>query len=260
MPQSKKSPRRVEMKGRPGADNSAALVSSVSDRAERSLQPRLFEGLSTREKDSVLAAASHHRFERDSVAAHQGDRAERLFLLISGSARYFFITPNGKKVYLLWLAPGEVFGCSSLLPRTADFIVSTEIAKGSEVIVWRRDLIRNLAEQYPRLLENALSTACDYLVWYVATHLSLICDSARRRLAHVLVSLTSGFGQKGSDGISLEITNEELANTANITLFTASRLLSEWHRKGVLVKGRGKILLRHPERLFTSPAGKAFAS
>jgi CRP-like cAMP-binding protein len=59
-------------------------------------------------------------------------------------------------------------------------------------------------------------------------------------------------GTKYPDGIHLEITNEQLANTANITLFTASRLLSEWQRSGAVVKARGRILLRHPEQLFLS--------
>jgi len=43
-----------------------------------------------------------------------------------------------------------------------------------------------------------------------------------------LSSLASGIGRKCPDGIDLEITNEQLANTANITLFTTSRLMSEW--------------------------------
>jgi hypothetical protein len=41
-----------------------------------------------------------------------------------------------------------------------------------------------------------------------------------------------------------------LADTANVTPFTASRLLSAWQRRSVVKKSRGKILLRHPARLF----------
>ena len=57
-------------------------------------------------------------------------------------------------------------------------------------------------------------------------------------------------GRKTPDGIELQITNEELANAANITPFTASRLMSKWQRDRALVKRRGKVLLRSPERLF----------
>jgi CRP-like cAMP-binding protein len=79
---------------------------------------------------------------------------------------------------------------------------------------------------------------------------ALISHSARERLAQVVTSLAQGIGHKVHGGVKLEITNEQLANAANLTLFTASRLLSEWQRKGAIVKSRGSILLRTPQRLF----------
>jgi len=65
----------------------------------------------------------------------------------------------------------------------------------------------------------------------------------------VLVKLAPAIGQKVQGGVELEVTNEELANSANTTLYTASRMVSEWKRAGALHKRRGKILLRSPERL-----------
>jgi len=77
----------------------------------------------------------------------------------------------------------------------------------------------------------------------------LISGTARERLAHVPVSLASGIGRKVAGGVELKIKNEELANEANIILSTASRLLNQWQRGGMLLKSRGKILLRSPELL-----------
>jgi CRP/FNR family transcriptional regulator, nitrogen oxide reductase regulator len=89
---------------------------------------------------------------------------------------------------------------------------------------------------------------------YVATHVALTCHNARERLAEALVNLTRGIGQDAPGGVELDVTNEELANAANITPFTASRILSEWQRNGALVKSRGKVLLRSPERRFLNVA------
>jgi CRP-like cAMP-binding protein len=89
----------------------------------------------------------------------------------------------------------------------------------------------------------------DYLAGYRTAHASLICDSAPQRLAQVLTNLSDGIGQKVPGGVELDIRNEELANEAHISLFTASRLLSAWKRQGILEKRRGKILLRFPARL-----------
>ena len=48
----------------------------------------------------------------------------------------------------------------------------------------------------------------------------------------MLLNFARNFGQKGRNGTELEVTNEELAGAANLTLFTTSRLLGEWQRKG----------------------------
>jgi len=213
---------------------------------------RFLHGLSDAGRSAVLQSAQHRRYRRNSIVVEQGDSADRLFLLLRGSARYFFITPEGRKVNLFWLVPGDIFGGACLLSDPAPFIVSTEVTTESEVLVWERDTIRAIARRYPRLLERGLSIACDYLVWYLATHLSLICHSARERLAHVLVSLARGIGHSHRKGVALDITNEQLANTANVTPFTASRTLSQWQRDGSILKSRGRVVLRHPERLFRS--------
>ena len=251
-------PRRLELQIEPDRTSLGEPVRSFSgiERASSLIslshflsKARLLQGLSTSERDAVIAPASYRHLSATSVVMDQGEPADRLFLLVTGSARYFFITPDGRKVGLLWLVPGDIFGVACLLSAPAQFIVSTEVTRKSGVLVWQRDAIRTLARQYPRLLENALSIASDYLVWYLATHLSLICHSARERLAHVVVSLARGIGQNCPDGICLDVTNEQLANTANITPFTVSRLLSEWQRNGSILKHRGKIVLSHPERL-----------
>jgi CRP-like cAMP-binding protein len=213
---------------------------------------RLLEGLSKSDRNSILAAASYRGFSGHSVVANQGEPADQLFLLTKGGARYFFITSEGRKVYLLWLVPGEIFGAASLLAKPTAFLVSTETVRDSCVLVWERKTIRGLATRYPKLFENGLAIATDYLTWYLASHLSLLCHTARQRLAHVLVSLANGMGRTCPSGIELDITNEQLANTANITLFTASRLLSEWQRRGAVAKTRGSVVLLCPERLFLS--------
>jgi len=157
-------------------------------------------------------------------------------------------------VILLWLTPGEIFGTMALLATPSSYLVGTEPLKDSWALEWHRPVLRDLAARYPQLLENALLKTSDYLGWYLATHMALISQSARRRVARVLISLAQTIGKRVPEGIEFDATNEELANASNITPFTTSRLFSEWQRNGALVKRRGKILLRSPERLFLHKA------
>lgn len=218
--------------------------------AFRNLEPRFLEGLSLLERKAVLSAAKQRRYLANSVMINQGNPADHIFLLTSGRARYFYITPDGRKVILIWLPPGEIFGAAALLSRPEEYLVSTESVKPSTVLVWDRATIRSLVTRYPRLADNALLIMFDYFVAYRAIHVSMTCHSARQRLAQVLANLGTGIGHKVSGGIELDVRNEELANEANVTPFTASRLMREWHHQGILRKSRGKVLLRSPERLF----------
>jgi CRP-like cAMP-binding protein len=214
------------------------------------LRSQLLDGLHPPHRKTVLSSATQHRFAANSVVTNQGNPADHFFLLMKGHARYFFVTDDGKKLLLRWLGPGDCFGGRTILSSRTSYLVSTEMITDSLVLTRDRTTIRALVERFPRLLENALLTASDYVTWHLAAHIGLVCYSARQRVAHVLVSLGRTIGKETPGGITLDVTNEELANAANVTPFTTSRLISEWQRSGALVKRRGKVLLRSPERLF----------
>jgi CRP-like cAMP-binding protein len=213
------------------------------------LKPRFLDGLTGPELKAVLECARAKAYPAESVVFREGHPAEQMVLLLSGRARFFTLTPEGEKVLLFWAVPGEVLGAATILARQCDYILSSETVKNSRLLVWDRVSIVALCRQYPTLMSNALLIAHDYMVLYRALHLSLAYHSARERLATVLVNLATGIGQRVSNGVELDINNEELANEAHVTHFTASRLMSEWKRNGMLIKKRGKVLLPRPELL-----------
>ncbi len=210
----------------------------------------LFDGLAIQDRKKILAAARPRRFAANSVITYQGHPADSLFLLTKGRARYFFDEHGGRHILLHWLAVGELIGGRALLAKPSSYLLGSETVRESYLLVWDRATIRGFVEQYPVLLENALGVASDYLAWYLAAHVALTCHSAEQRLAGVLDNLAGVIGQKVARGVELDVTNEELANAANLTPFTASRLLSAWQRDGAVKKSRGKIVLCQATRLF----------
>ncbi|HTZ46304.1 MAG TPA: Crp/Fnr family transcriptional regulator [Verrucomicrobiae bacterium] len=212
---------------------------------------QLLQGLKPSEINSVLAAAKRQRYPAKSVIARQGESANHFFLLWKGRARHFLETPDGKKMILKWITPGQVFGAVAMVARTSHYYVSSETVQESVALVWDGSTIRQLARRFPQILENSLIIAADYFAWYVAAHSALISQSARERVAHHLAALAPVIGEKIPGGaIEIDVTNEELASSTNITPYTASRLLSQWQKSGILRKHRGKIRLHSPERLF----------
>lgn len=214
---------------------------------------RFLEGLEAGELKSILGAAARLQISTNSFIVRQGEAAQQIFLLVEGGARFSYFSPEGHTIVGPQIVPGDIIGGAALLQQPVSYLYSTEAVRDSRLLAWDRTTIRALLARHPRLMDNALCIAFDYIDSALIAHIHLVCDNARARVAQTLVDLTRSTGRKGRDGVELHLTNEELANAANVTVFTASRLMSEWHRRGALVKSRGKVRLRHPDRLF-SPA------
>ena len=214
------------------------------------LNPRFLSGLTEVEISSILSSAKHRYLRASSIVTNHDDPAERFFILTSGRGRHFMITDEGRKINLLWLTAGQVFGGAAMISTPSRYLVSTEIATDGCALVWERKAVRDLLLRYPKLLDNALSiTATEYITGLISANVSLNADDAAGRIAHLLVSLANGIGKATPAGVEMSITNEDVANYTNVTQFTVSRSLSDWERAGILTKQRGKIVLRKPERL-----------
>ena len=211
---------------------------------------KLLHGMDARDAGAITAAATTRRFPANALLYEQGWPANECFLLTKGRARYFYITPDGRKVLLHWLVPGEALGMAALLEGPSIYRVSAETVQDSTLLAWDRERMLPLLDRYPRLCRNAISIGVGYLDHYITAHSALVSDNARQRLASVLARLAESIGREVPGGVELEITNEELASTAHITLFTASRILNEWQDEHALTKGRGRLVLHSPKQLF----------
>jgi CRP/FNR family transcriptional regulator, nitrogen oxide reductase regulator len=216
------------------------------------LKPRFLEGLAPEEVVAIVGAATLRRIQARTVVTKEGHDAEKLFLFIEGRGRTFATTSGGEKVILLGVFPGEIAGGRAALREPQKYLVSTETVIDSTSLVWSRSVFLPFLTKFPRVLENGLLTASDYLESYQDLLIAASHDTASKRVARALDGWAKSIGKKVDEGLGLTINNEELANQANVTIFTVSRLLSEWQRKGLLVKSRGRVVIRTPVELVDS--------
>ncbi len=213
------------------------------------LCPPFLAGLRRADVETIVAAARVRRYWPGQFLAHADDAADHLYLLTSGRARSYVTTDDGKRLRVRCHTPGDVVGLRALLDHCTAYMFTTEVGKPLETLVWDRTTLRRLAQRFPQLLVNALGVLSEYVANYLKTHIALTSHTAERRIAQALLDLGRSIGQAAPRGIEFEITNEALADIANTTLFTASRLLSRWQRNGLVEKSRGKVLLRSQELL-----------
>ena len=141
-------------------------------------------GMKPQEIDLILSAARPRRFSAKSVMTHQGDSSDYFLLMWKGRGRFFYMTPTGKKLILLWIKPGETFGVAGLSRRPYPYLASSEAVQDSVVLAWDGPTIIALGERFPRLLENVVYLTFEYVSWYIAAHSALVSESAKERLAN----------------------------------------------------------------------------
>src|SRR3954452_8098900 len=143
-----------------------------------SSQSRLFAGIAPADVHATCANAAVRRWSAGEIITPEGTAASHLFLITSGRARFFASTPDGKKMLLLWLAPGDIVGAAALVAAPTVYRVSTEAIEETATLAWDRATIRVLAARQPRLMDNLLLIACGYFDWYLAAHTALSCQTA----------------------------------------------------------------------------------
>ena len=210
---------------------------------------QFFSGLETSEIDIVLAEGVRRKFQKPEIISRADEPAASLFLIKLGSINLYTATDDGEQILLRRLVPGDIFGVASLLSEPTSYLGTTQAVNRVEILAWDHRSIRRLARTYPRLAENALRTALRYVALYAKRHIRLVSNTAQERLACVLTSVGSRAGRVCPTGIEVDIKNEELASLADVNFFTASRLLKNWERKGLVEKSRGRVLIRCPEKL-----------
>jgi CRP-like cAMP-binding protein len=213
------------------------------------LSDRLLDGLVPEARRAIVSKALRRAFQSSQVLCRAGDPADRLFVLRTGRVRFFRLSGTGREVVMGILGPGDVFGLGSMLVARMDYIGTAQALERGEVFFWTRDVIQRLADEYPRLAGNALHVALTYLARFAARHERLLSNSAEQRLAHALMRLGSRGGVPSASTVEVRIKNEELASLADVSPFTASRLLKDWERGGAVSKSRGAVQIICPEKL-----------
>ena len=208
-----------------------------------------FAGLDQSATDALLAVAKSRQIPAKHEIVIGGRRATHLFLIQSGQVTYSHVTERGESVLLAWLVPGDVIGLMTMLKNPPAYMATAEANGTCELLTWNHSVIRNLVSRFPVLAENGLRIALGYLRNYGERHIGLVTKTAEERLAETLLKLSDRSGEVHPNGIEIHATNDQLGALADISSFTASRVLSSWMREGILSKQRGRVLLHAPEAL-----------
>jgi len=163
---------------------------------------------------------------------------------MTGRAAVYRLAHDGDKLFLRWGVPGDLFGLATILrDDPARYLVTVEAVQEGTLLAWDLASSRALVLRCPSLSKSVTSVVVNYLEALIDVLGAYAFQTAQQRIARLLVESAKQLGHVGRDGIELDLTNEQLALVAHMSLFTTSRKLSKWQELGIVKKQRGKIVL-----------------
>jgi CRP/FNR family transcriptional regulator, nitrogen oxide reductase regulator len=189
-------------------------------------------------------------YQTDETIYFAGDVAERLYVVATGKVRVLRHTLAGQDVWLDILAPGEFFG--SLTDLGDDVYVDTAQAQtGCCVLSITREEFQSILRRYPPVVLRVLTLTAARLKDAYETIRQLSAHSAEQRIAAVLLKLAEKLGEESGEGLLIQIplARQDIAALAGTTVETASRILSQFRKDGLIRSGRQWIAIADQEGL-----------
>jgi CRP-like cAMP-binding protein len=209
---------------------------------------QLCHGLSQQEVVRVASCARPKAFARDESIFMQGQPARCLLLIRTGTVKITQISSNGNEVILWMYGRGNVLGVLSE-PTAGCHANSARAMEPTTALMWDCATLQNLMETCPRIRQNLSQVLMSRLHELEERFREVATEKVPRRLALALIRLSKHVGKNVHEGVEVSLSREELAQMTGTTLFTISRILSQWSRENFVSSRRESVLLRDPERL-----------
>lgn len=199
--------------------------------------------------DDLKLIASHsieRSIEEGEFFFFQGDPATYFYVLISGRAKLTQTSLAGQQVNLRTISPWQMFGALGAVREDATYPATAQALENSTAVAVKSDYLRELMQTRPYLSVDLMKLMTTYIQEMQERYRELATEKVERRIARALLRLAAQMGTKIDGGIELTFTRQELAEMSGTTLYTVSRVLSEWERQGLVEAGRERVVIRNP--------------
>ena len=180
----------------------------------------------------------------------QGDPALYFYVLLSGRAKLMQMNSTGQQVNLRTINEWQMFGALGSVRENATYPASAQALEHSTALAIKSDFLRDMMQTRPYLSFDLMKLMTGYIQEMQERYRELATEKVERRIAHSLLRLVAQMGIKTLEGnLELTFTRQDLAEMSGTTLYTVSRVLSEWEKQGLVEAGRERVVIRKPHEL-----------
>ena len=210
----------------------------------------LFEHLTETELRLVGELARTRSLDEGMFFFIQGDPADALFVLKQGRVKLIQNSADGQQILLRVIGPWSLFAIVALV-ENGTYPISAQVVEPSLAFYWPRPVLMDLVKAIPSFALTAMRLMSERVQEYQDRIRELSTERVERRVARALLRLASQSGRKVAEGvlIDLPLSRQDLAEMTGTTLYTVSRILSQWEQHELVVTGRQKVIIRFPHGL-----------
>lgn len=202
----------------------------------------VFAGLGESDLHALAAVMGHREYPKGSFIITKDDQSSVMYLLLSGRVKVSIASPEGKELALSYLDAPSYFGEMGALegsPRTADVIATTEV----EVLTVEAKDLAYVFSIRPEVAIALVATMSSRLRELIARLEGMAFHDATHRVQRVLLNVaTASYETRGVPVIE-GLTHYEIATLAGTSRETASRVISNLCRDGVVATKGRKIVV-----------------
>ena len=209
-----------------------------------------FERLDKNELAQLEALTEKKRYPAGTAVFFQDDPADALYILISGSAKMFQTSEDGKDRILRILKRGNAFGDLAMI-EGKDRFVSVQTLEDCEMLrLSRKDFVA-FAEKHTWVLWTLLSAFAERIRRMNQDVLDLSFRDVPYRLLHALSDLVERHGEPGPVGqrITMPLSATDLASIVGSNVETVGRLLDRFENEGLIKRDGANLVVPDPKAL-----------
>ena len=209
----------------------------------------LFADMSPDELDRIVQVAIPRAFPKGVRVFHEGDDSDACYVVRSGDLRVTREHSDGRAIALATLSSGDFFGELAMLDGGARS-ASVETLSDAELLALPAMDMRRVISQHGDIAAKLIVALTRRLRETNERVARQSFQSVPSRVAGVLNQLVAEESiPEDRDGITVRMTQADLAQLAGTSRESVSRFLATLERAGVVAVGRGRVTILEPRRL-----------
>jgi CRP-like cAMP-binding protein len=182
-------------------------------------------------------------FERNAEIYGEGEEADYVYKVVSGSVRAYKVLSDGRRQITAFYLPGDVFGIESG-PEHSN---SAEAIDKALILMVRRNTVLSTAESNGEVARQLWSATAAELR-RTQNHALLLIKTAKERIAAFLLEMSERLAGKGC--VELPMSRQDIADYLGLTIETVSRTLTQLSAGSTIqFLASRRIVLRNPSQL-----------